>query len=400
MKTQAKVSFTAILLLSLGFVPSSVSRFIPAYAYYANTTPSQATAIYYLAPSAINLQHLVLSNSQLRQLATLNDSNAAYQLALRFLQQHDYTAAKLWWQPYFATFNSDQQQTLAEQLVRANQWLDISYLGKAGKLPKGNAKQAWLLQQQMPPAQIDPAYAQQQQLALSTSSVQASSQCQFNVLMMTDHYKGIDTLKQYKQQYSKAPEPAKGSFCFTYIVYVADKFSCDGSGGALKCNWQNASAHPWPEGFDFIVMMSKQGAANVLGGIMHINSSQSYAVFLHELMHFNGFEDEYVLAEQKQQWLCKQQGLVAPNLFIANEVSPPKGWQKSIACSNQLAYKPSPNWSIMQYQTMSLSEQYRELWQKQINQPLTKPIRFSEYFAFLGLKPVFTTASKEQKFSD
>ena len=40
------------------------------------------------------------------------------------------------------------------------------------------------------------------------------------------------------------------------------------------------------------------------------------------------------------------------------------------------------------------------LWQKQINQPLTKPIRFSEYFAFLGLKPVFTTASKEQKFSD
>ncbi len=152
MKTQAKVFFTVILLLSLGFVSSSVSRFIPAYAFYANTTPSQATAIYHLAPSAINLQHLVLRNSQLRQLAKLNDSNAAYQLALRFLQQLDYNAAKLWWQPYFAKFTSAQQQTLAEQLVRANQWLDISYLGKAGKLPDGDAKQAWLLQQQMPPA--------------------------------------------------------------------------------------------------------------------------------------------------------------------------------------------------------------------------------------------------------
>ncbi len=400
MKTQAKVSLIVILLLSLGLVSSSVSRFIPAYFYYANTSPSQVTAIYHLAPSAINLQHLVLSNSQLRQLAKLDDSNAVYQLALRFLQQQDYTAAKLWWQPYFAEFTLLQQQALADQLVQTQQWHDISGLGQAGKLPEGDAKQAWLLQQQMPVAQIAPAYAQQQQFALSTATLQASSQCKFNVLMMTDHYKGIQALNQYKQQYSKAPEPAKDSFCFTEVVYVADKFKCDASGGALSCNWQNAAEQKWPEGFDFIVMMSNQGAANVQGGIMHINSSQPYAVFLHELMHFSGFEDEYALAEKKQQWLCKQQGLVAPNLFIANGVLPPKSWQKSVACDNEKAYKPSPNWSIMQYQTMGLSEQYRALWQKQINQPLTKPVRFSEYFAFLGLKPVFTTASKEQNFSD
>ena len=400
MKTQAKFFFSVILILSLGCIPSSVPRFIPAYLYYANVNPSQATAIYYLAPSAINAQQLALSNAQLRQLAQLNDSNAAYQLAFRFLQQGDYKGAKLWWQPYFSDFTTTQQLTLSDKLVATAQWHELARLFQTGQLPQGSAKQAFLLHQKMPVEQITSAYAQQQQFVLSAVHLQPSDQCRFNVLMMTDHYKGIATLKHFKQQYTNKPEPAKGSFCFTDIVYVADTFNCDGSSGALSCNWQNAAARSWPTGFDFIVMMSQQGAANVLGGIMHINSSQSYAVFLHELMHFNGFEDEYALPEQKQQWLCKLQGQVAPNLFIANQSSPPKGWQKSLACGNKKAYKPSPNWSIMQYQTMGLSAQYRQLWQKQINQPLTQPVRFSEYFAFLGVKPVFTTASREQKFSD
>ena len=146
--------------------------------------------------------------------------------------------------------------------------------------------------------------------------------------------------------------------------------------------------------------MSKEGSANVQGGIMHINSSQSYAVFLHELMHFNGFEDEYPLPEQKQQWLCQQEGLVAPNLFIASNSLPPKGWQKSVACKNQMAYKPSLHWSIMQYQKVRLSEQYRQLWLKQINSPLTKPVRYTDYFAFIGVKPVITTALSSKEFSD
>ena len=53
----------------------------------------------------------------------------------------------------------------------------------------------------------------------------------------------------------------------------------------------------------------------------------------------------------------------------------------------------------MQYQLMGLSEQYRQLWQKQINQPLTKPVRFLDYFAFEP-KPSITMASTKHSFSD
>ena len=58
-------------------------------------------------------------------------------------------------------------------------------------------------------------------------------------------------------------------------------------------------------------MMPKQGTASVKNGLMHINSQASYAVFLHELMHFNGFEDEYALPVKKQAWLCQLEGVVA-----------------------------------------------------------------------------------------
>ncbi len=400
MKTQVKIYLIITTLLSLALVSGSVSRFIPVYTYYANSTPSQVTAIYYLAPSAIDLQQLTLTNGQLRELAEKNDSNAAYQLALRLMQQGDHSAAKLWWLAHFAEFTLTQQRVLTEQLVNTKQWHEITSLWQAKLLPEGNAKQAWLLREKMPVTLIDLNYAKQQQFSLTTDTSQANEQCKYNVLMLTDHHKGIATLKQYKQQYQHKPEPAADTFCFSEVVYVANQYSCGDSSGLLKCNWQNASQKTWPMGFDFIVMVSKQGAANVQGGIMHINSSHSYAVFLHELMHLNGFEDEYALPLNKQQWLCSQQGQVAPNLFIANQVSPPKNWQMSIACDNKMAFKPSTNWSIMQYQTIGLSEQYRKLWQKQINHPLTKPIRFSEYFAFLSVKPVITSSSTEQIFSD
>jgi len=399
-KTRASVYLLVITLLSLGCVSSSVSLFSPSYVFYAQKRPSQAVAIYHLAPNALNTQLDTLSTLQLRRLAELKNINATYQLAMRFLQKGDYSAAQLWWQTRFDSFSRLQQQRLADHLAADQQWQAISMLWRSGQLPNGNAKQSWYLRQSMATANISPQYAEQHQFVLSLNDLKAQPQCHFNVLMMTDHADGIATLKLFKQRYESKPEPSINSFCFSEVVYVANQFQCNSSDNVLQCDWYQAEDYTWPAGFDFIVMMSEQGSANVRGGIMHINSTQPYAVFLHELMHFNGFEDEYTLPTQKQQWLCQQQGHVAPNLFIARQLKPPIGWQKSIACNNNLAYKPSPDWSIMQYQLMGLSEQYRQLWQKQINQPLTKPVRFLDYFAFLGLKPSITMASTKHSFSD
>ncbi len=400
MKTRANVYLIGGLLLSLSTLSSSVSDFTPSYLYYFNKTPTRAVAIFYLAPTVVSSNLTLVDNVQLRQLAELGELDAHYQLALRFLQQGNPAAAKLWWQSEFDNYAVNQQQALADNLIAQQQWQSIEWLWQTNRLPQGDARQAWLLRQRSDAEYIKADFAKRHNFSLSLHTVSVMPQCKFNVLMLTDHHAGINALKSFKRFYQAKPEPEKNSFCFSEIVYVGDQFSCRNHDMAVQCNWENAVAYNWPAGFDFIVMMSESGAANVVGGIMHINSQQSYQVFLHELMHFNGFEDEYPLPEKKQQWLCKQQGKVAPNLFIANDVLPPSGWQKSRACKNSMAYKPSPNWSIMQYQTMALSQQYRQLWQKQINQPLTKPIRFIDYFTFLGVKPTITTTSSLDKFSD
>lgn len=400
MKTRANQYLLVGLLLSLSGLSSSVSYFSPSYLYYIGKTPSQTAAIYYLAPHVVNTQLARLSTSQLRHLAELDNTDAKYQLALRFLQQGNVSAAQLWWQTQFDFFDLQQQQNLAKQLVINEQWNALESLWKTNRLPDGDAKQTWLLQQSMPTIKIISEYANLHNFALSLDAVTTNPTCHFNVLMMADHKSGIAALQSFKGQYQSNPEPAMNSFCFSDVVYVGNQYRCEENNNALQCDWREAKNHTWPAGFDFIVMMSKEGSANVQGGIMHINSSQSYAVFLHELMHFNGFEDEYPLPEQKQQWLCQQEGLVAPNLFIASNSLPPKGWQKSVACKNQMAYKPSLHWSIMQYQKVGLSEQYRQLWLKQINSPLTKPVRYTDYFAFIGVKPVITTALSSKEFSD
>jgi hypothetical protein len=66
--------------------------------------------------------------------------------------------------------------------------------------------------------------------------------------------------------------------------------------------------------------------------------------------------------------LCKRQGYVAPNLYISQGEAAPNGWHKSLSCQQGgVAYKPTKQWSIMQYQQLGLSKRYRALWVDQIN---------------------------------
>ncbi|WP_404339146.1 hypothetical protein [Pseudoalteromonas mariniglutinosa] len=355
--------------------------------YYSIKRPQQVLAIYYQSPSAINEVVALLPKSALRELAAHGVSAAQWQIALRLLTTNNPQAARLYWQPSFATYSRDQQISLVNALYQQQQWQALTYLAKLGLLPDGEVKQHWLLHQGAAVNQITAQFAQQQQIALSLTEHSADKHCQYNVLMLSDHRQGLMQLKAFKYTYSQKPEPAPNSFCFSTPSYVAEQINCFvTSQGAASCDWLAASKTlRWPTDYDFIVMMPRHGRANVSGGIMHINSASHYNVFLHELMHFSGFEDEYALAESKQQWLCKQQGYVAPNLFIARQLPPPIGWHQSIACDSGVAYQPAKNWSIMRYMQIDLSAQYRTLWQQQINKPLTPHRRYTDYFLDLAL---------------
>nr|MDC2855085.1 hypothetical protein [Ningiella sp. W23] len=153
---------------------------------------------------------------------------------------------------------------------------------------------------------------------LASEQVAIQKQCVFNVLMLSDHRDGLYRLNQFRNAYFQNPEPSPKTFCFSKPVYVGNAINCNSTETSrAKCDWQQSSLKKQlPTGFDFAIMMPKQGTASVKNGLMHINSQASYAVFLHELMHFNGFEDEYALPVKSKHGYVSLMGLLLPTYLL------------------------------------------------------------------------------------
>ena len=383
MKTPVNYFVSAAVALSIGCLPSSVNQHRDLAFWHAQHTPHSLLINYYRFVDDFNSQLNSLPDPSLYLLALNAVADAQFAWALRLLNNDKPQAALPFWRVSVAQQNAEQRQQLSAQLLRFERWSDLESLNKQQLLPASYVAEHFKLQRKVAPQQIKPAFADDEGFLLAFSQLEATPQCQFNVLMMTDHRQGISQLNALSHRYQQQPEPHAASFCFTKPIYLGNTINCQQQpNSAAKCDWRPLIAEKsWPTGFDFIVMMTQTGSGNVQGGIMHLNSTSNYGLFLHELMHFNGFEDEYALPAAKQAWLCEQQGLVAPNLFIANGVTAPAGWVISDSCqTGSKAYKPSADWSIMQYQRLPLSSQYQQLWRQKISEPNYQPVRFIDYF--------------------
>ncbi|MBE0379727.1 hypothetical protein [Pseudoalteromonas prydzensis] len=383
MKTLVKYLISVAVVLSVGCLPSSVEQHRNIAFWHAQHNPHSIVVNYYRFADEFNAQLNSLSDPTLYLLALNAVTDAQFAWALRLLNNDQPRAAQPFWRVSVAQQSEQKRQQLSAQLLRLERWGDLESLKEQQRLPASDAAEHLKLKRRVAPQFIEQGFANDEGFLLAFSQLQATSQCQFNVLMMTDHRQGISQLNAFTQRYQQQPQPRTASFCFSKPIYLGNTIDCQQQPGlAAKCDWQPfITQQRWPTGFDFIVMMTATGAGNVQGGIMHLNSASHYGLFLHELMHFNGFEDEYVLPIAKQAWLCEQRGFVAPNLFIANGVPAPAGWTLSDSCqTGSKAYKPSADWSIMQYQRLPLSAQYQQLWRKKISEPDYQPVRFIDYF--------------------
>ncbi|WP_240920926.1 hypothetical protein [Pseudoalteromonas sp. Z9A5] len=315
-------------------------------------------------------QHLqLLPDFKLALLARNKIPFAQYVYSLRLLKNKRSDTAKLFWQASIYSLSESQRQNLARQLFTQSRWDDLKLLAKNGLLPKGDTLNHLNLKLSAPYTNIPESFIHNLGFLALGSELPVNNQCLFNVVTMSDHRSGLYKLSELIKKYNEKPEPDNNVFCFTKPVYVAGAIDCTNTVNKMaQCNWQSSSLKKQLSGkFDFIIMMPRYGSANVQNNIMQLNSHVNYNVFLHELMHFSGFEDEYALPNTKQAWLCSKKGFVAPNLFISHGEPAPKGWYKSESCQQGgTAYKPSKTWSIMEYQQIGLSEQYRALWQAHI----------------------------------
>ncbi|GAA58484.1 hypothetical protein P20652_0339 [Pseudoalteromonas sp. BSi20652] len=311
-----------------------------------------------------------LPDTSLAILARNKIPSAQYAYSIRLLNNNESDTAKQFWLAGINQLNVFERKELSAQLLTQLRWDDLKLLANINKLPKGDAFNHLQLYLSTPKNKIPSDFIEDLGFSFSNSIGAPKKQCMFNVIVMSDHRNGLYKLDKFINKYNQQPEPRKNIFCFSKPVYVAGELNCkSNSSNTAHCDWQSSKLkQKLPNNYDFLVMMPKHGTANVSNGKMLINSKASYSIFLHELMHFNGFEDEYALPISKQSWLCLQHGFVAPNLFISHGENAPVGWHKANSCQQGgIAYKPSKGWSIMQYQQVGLSAQYRALWLRHLD---------------------------------
>lgn len=306
-----------------------------------------------------------LPDSRLVKLARLSIPLAQYIYSLRLLEGDHLNTAKIYWGSAVSELPNEHREVLAQHLLARSRWGDLAFLNDNNFLPEGATKEYLKLELGVNHNKVSSAFVSELGFASLGDDIKPKPHCLFNVLTMSNHRSGLNKLDELIAIYNQTPEPHKNVFCFSKPVYVAGAVQCGlNENQAARCEMQTiAHTNLSFDDFDFKIMMPRHGTANVTNDTMHINSTATYPVFLHELMHFNGFEDEYVLPQAKQAWLCTQRGYVAPNLYISDDGHRPKGWHKAKSCQKGgVAYKPSENWSIMEYQQLGLSDQYRALW--------------------------------------
>ncbi|MFY8273187.1 hypothetical protein AAEU32_03545 [Pseudoalteromonas sp. SSDWG2] len=365
---RARVRFSLLLVILIWLFGSDT--YAPSTAmFHAADKPNSALSWYYRAPHHISFAQL--NEQSLRHLAANDVAGAQLHLALQLIDDTAYKSARVYWQRALMQANQsvtdDVWRRLANVLVEHKQWHSLSALQQHNKLTD-RARWHWRFVQGFDVDNRAQDYAQELGFNLSLESAQADV-CPYNILLLGDSLKAMNRLDELKQRYEQHPLPQSGLICLSTPYYVADELNCGiDERNFSRCDWRALASQSerFPKGFDFIVMMTRSGLANVQSGVMQLSTQAKYHTFVHELMHFAGFIDEYQ-APIEQQDYCQQQGRIFANLYVGD--NPPQAWVKSPYCANGRGYKPAAYTSVMEHSEVAVSPQYKRLWQAQLGEP-------------------------------
>jgi hypothetical protein len=131
----------------------------------------------------------------------------------------------------------------------------------------------------------------------------------------------------FYQQFQKDKRLANLPICvLTPIWLKPESLFCDSRFNdqpRLGCDLYPLSKLLTPLSFTHMAVFAEEGKANVNNGVMYLDQSDTYSVFVHELAHFAGFVDEYALPEVLADYHCKINK--APNLILKSLVTEPQG---------------------------------------------------------------------------
>ncbi|MFZ8199944.1 sel1 repeat family protein [Alteromonas portus] len=197
------------------------------------------------------------------------------------------------------------------------------------------------------------------------------------------------------------------SICLAPPIWLKhDILNCDPdykNAGVLGCDITPLANIAKKQKFSHAVVVAEQGKANVQNGVMYLDISDAYSVFVHELAHFAGFADEYPIGKGMANRLCDEDGIsdfAPPNLIVDSEywyaphetvenwleIDPATIIARAKTCTvlGEKSYKPSRRITFMEHHDSGvIPPLYLVLWQQQLKKQNTqRPISMNFFQAF------------------
>jgi len=197
------------------------------------------------------------------------------------------------------------------------------------------------------------------------------------------------------------------SICLAPPIWLnAEVLSCESNfknTGVLGCGIAPLASIAKKRKFSHAIVVAEQGKANVQNGVMYLDISDAYSVFVHELAHFSGFADEYPMGKGMAKKLCDENGIgdflppnlivdtdywYAPHTTVSNwlEIDPSTIIARAKTCAvlGVNSYKPSRRITFMEHHDSGvIPPLYLVLWEQQLKkQNAQRPISMNFFQVF------------------
>jgi len=327
----------------------------------------------------------------LRYLSSENDLKAMALLANEYESQENYLLAE---KLYFRRLNKSQgianiklaRQSILKFYQKQQEWSQID-----GFLGEQDDKQWHYLSQlhNSKPLTILSSKAfngdlNRDVLVVGNDFVTRESQlniknCKINIVPIASSYIGIAQSIAVISAFNRHNYLSSLPVCFSKPLYIPEsQLSClTQKNKTISCDLTHlAKSKSWPSHIRHLMIMAKNGKANVNQGVMYLAENSSFNVFKHEFMHLFGFEDEYQLSANNQKLRCQILGINSKysQLTLAlNTRKQPLGFEAVPTCNGTgvNAYKPGKKLTLMQYLDKPIPEHYKSKLENNINNGLS-----------------------------
>ncbi|RTE87464.1 hypothetical protein [Aliidiomarina sp. B3213] len=141
----------------------------------------------------------------------------------------------------------------------------------------------------------------------------ATNQCDRHLVLYTENPSSIPKLYDWLYQIKKQFTPSAGRLCVSKAL-PHQALSCSPVEGRAHCQHQSFEVEN-----STAVYVTERGRANTRNGVVFINDSTSWHVFIHELAHAWGLADEYRMHISVREPFCEGQfSFTAKNLVVSD----------------------------------------------------------------------------------